>query len=126
MTQARGEASKDKWADPTIRQRIMADADYKVASSPANIAFFGSAKSLTDPGGTLDQLANASRNIPQSQIPAFNTIADWEKAETGSGPIAKYASLALGVADDYSKVMGGGQGSDASRAQALKLIQANA
>jgi hypothetical protein len=102
------------------------EANFKVANSPANTAFFGSAKSLTDKGGTLDQLAAAAQDIPQNQIPAFNSVADWEKAATGSGPIAKYASLALGVADDYSKVMGGGAGSDTSRAQALNLIGAKA
>jgi hypothetical protein len=102
-----------------------AEANFKVASSPANVGFFGSARSLTDKGGTLDQLANVAKDIPQNRIPAFNSIADWENAATGSGPIAKYASLALGVADDYAKVMGGGQGSDTARTQALKLISAN-
>lgn len=101
-----------------------AEADFKVASSPANVGFFGSAKSLTDKGGTLDQLAAAGKDIPQNQIPVFNTVADAIKASTGSGPVAKYASVALGVADDYAKVMGGGQGSDSSREQALKLISA--
>jgi len=99
-----------------------AEADYKVASSPANLAFFGSAKSLTDKGGTLDQLAAAAKDIPANQFPIFNSVADAVKAATGSGPIAKYASLALGVADDYSKVMGGGQGSDTSRTQAMNLV----
>ena len=103
-----------------------ADASFDVAKSPANVAFFGSAKSLTDKGGTLDQLAQAAKAIPGNQIPVFNSIADAEKAATGSGPIAKYASLLLGVSDDYSKVMGGGQGSDMSRSQALKLVPANA
>ena len=102
-----------------------ADAQFDVAKSPANVGFFGSAKSLTDPGGTLDQLAATAKQIPANQIPAFNSIADWEKAATGSGPLAKFASQALGVADDYSKVMGGGQGSDTSRLQALKIIAAN-
>jgi len=101
-----------------------AEADFKVASSPAQVAFFGSAKSLTDAGGTLDQLKAAGNDIPQGQIPIFNSVADAIKASTGSGPIAKYASIALGVADDYSKVMGGGQGSDTSRTQALQLISA--
>ena len=45
---------------------------------------------------------------------------------TGSGPIAKYAALMVGASDDYSKVMGGGQGSDSSRQQALNLVPANA
>jgi hypothetical protein len=101
-----------------------ADAQFDVAKSPANTAFFGSAKSLTDPGGTLDQLAQTAKSIPSNQIPAFNSIADWEKAATGSGPIAKYASQAIGVADDYAKVMGGGQGSDSSRLAALNLVGA--
>lgn len=102
-----------------------ADAQFDVAKSPANVAFFGSAKSLTDKGGTLDQLEAAGKAIPGGQIPVFNSLADWENAATGSGPIAQYASVALGVADDYSKVMGGGQGSDTSRLQALKLIAPN-
>jgi hypothetical protein len=102
------------------------EAQFDVAKSPANVAFFGSAKSLTDKGGTLDQLAQAAKDIPGNQIPVFNTIADAEKAATGSGPLAKYASLLLGVSDDYSKVMGGGQGSDTSRSQALRLVPTNA
>lgn len=102
-----------------------ADADFKVASSPAQVAFFGSAKSLTDPGGTLDQLKAAGKDIPDGKIPVFNTVADALKASTGSGPIAKYAAIALGVADDYAKVMGGGTGSDSARNQALSLVSAN-
>lgn len=103
-----------------------AEAEFSVARSPANVAFFGSANSLLDKGGTLDQLEEAGKNIPGGHFPAFNSIADWEKAATGSGPIAKYASIALGVADDYSKVMSGSsQGSDTSRSQALKLIGAS-
>ncbi|MFC5861097.1 hypothetical protein ACFPT7_02200 [Acidicapsa dinghuensis] len=100
-----------------------ADADFQVAKSPANVAFFGSAKSLTDRGGTLDQLAAAAKDLPGGHFPALNSIADWERVATGDGPIAKAASLALGVADDYSKVMGGGQGSDTSRLQALNLLK---
>lgn len=102
------------------------DASFSVAKSPANVGFFGSAKSLTDKGGTLDQLAEAAKDIPGHQLPVFNTIADAEKAAAGSGPIAKYASIMLGVSDDYSKVMGGGNGSDTSRTQALHLVPTNA
>jgi len=103
-----------------------ADAEFQVAKSPANVAFFGSAKSLTDPGGTLEQLGKAGKLLPQSQLKALNTIADWEKAATSNGPLAHYAATALGVADDYAKVMGGGVGSDSSRQAALDLAKANA
>ena len=60
---------------------------------PENVAFFGSAKSLTDPSGTLDQLRAAGADIPDGKIPVFNSIADAIKASTGSGPIAKYVLL---------------------------------
>lgn len=103
-----------------------AEGDFKVAGSPTNVAFFGSAKSLTDKGGTLDQLNDAAKDIPGGQIPIFNKIEDVIKASTGSGPVAKYASILLGVADDYSKVMGGGQGSDTSRNAALSLAPVQA
>lgn len=100
------------------------EADFDVAKSPANLAFFGSAKSLTDKGGTLDQLKAAAKDIPNEKIPVFNSVEDAIQMATGKGPIAKYAAIALGTADDYSKVMGGGQGSDTSRLQALKLVSA--
>ena len=102
----------------------VAEGQYKVASSPANLAFFGSAKSLLDKGGTLDQLEAAGKDIPQNEIPVFNTVADAIRAATGSGPVAKYAAIALGVSDDYSKVMTNGSGSDTSRADGMKIIGA--
>jgi len=103
-----------------------ADAQYAVANSPAQLAFFGSAKSLTDPGGTLDQLAKAGAQLPGGKFPALNSVADWEKAATGNGPIAQYAATALGIADDYAKVVGGGVGTDSARLQALNLVPKNA
>lgn len=103
-----------------------ADAQFDVAKSPANTGFFGSAGSLVSKGGTLDQLEAAAKDIPQGQIPVFNSLADAMEKAKGSGPIAKYASLMVGASDDYSKVMGGGTGSDSSRSQALNLIPANA
>ena len=101
-----------------------ADAQFSVAKSPQQVQFFGSAKSLVDPGGTLDQLAEAAKRIPQNQIPVFNKIEDWARTAAGSGPLAEYASRVLGVADDYSKVMGGGVGSDQSRLSAANLVSA--
>lgn len=103
-----------------------AQANFDVAKSPTNVGFFGSAKSLTDPGGSLDQLEAAAKDIPNGKIPVFNSIADAQKAAMGSGPIAKYAAIALLVADDGAKVAGGGVGSDTGREQFLKLIPTNA
>ncbi len=102
-----------------------AEGFFKVAGSPANVQFFTSTKSLTDQGGTLDQLENAYNKLPNGQIPAFNKVSDWSSAAAGSGLIAGFAQTAIGVADDYAKVMGGGQGSDTSRNQALESFAAS-
>lgn len=101
-------------------------AQFDVAKSAANAPIFGNGKSLLDKGGTLDQLSKAGALIPQSQLTKLNTLADWKAAATGNGPLARYAATALGVADDYAKVMGGGVGSDTGREQALALVKADA
>jgi hypothetical protein len=110
--------------DPNFVPQV-AEAQFKAASAPGNLTFFGPAHSLVDKGGTLDQLEAAAKDIPNGQVPVFNHIADAQKAALGNGPIAKYAAVALSVADDWSKVSGGG-GSDTSREQALHLIPADA
>jgi len=53
-----------------------ADADYKVASSPQNVAFLVRQNRSRIRGGTLDQLNDAAKDIPNGQIPVFNKIAD--------------------------------------------------
>lgn len=110
--------------DPTWSAQ-KAQADFKAAESPANLNFFGPAHSMIDQGGTIDQLEAAAKDIPNGKIPFFNKLADAQKAALGDGPIAKYAAIALGLADDYSKITGGG-GSDSSREAALHLIPADA
>lgn len=108
-----------KKADPNWNAQ-QAEGYFKAAGTPANVTFFGSAKSLTDKGGTLDQLATNYKDLPNGQIPALNKVADWTTAAAGSGATAKFAQTAIGVADDYAKVMGGGQGSDSARNEVLK------
>jgi hypothetical protein len=93
-----------------------------VAHSQSANQFFGSANSLITKGGTLDQLEKQGRNIPSNQLPVLNSVEDWMKLAAGKGPLAGYAATALGVADDYGKVMGGGTASDHARDAALQLF----
>lgn len=93
-----------------------------VAKSQTANQFFGSANSLIGKGGTLDQLEKLGRDIPRHDFPVLNTIDDWQKVARGKGPLAGYAATALGVADDYGKVMGGGTASDHARDAALALF----
>lgn len=94
----------------------------QVAKSPSANQFFGSANSLIGKGGTLDQLEKLGKNIPQHDWPVLNTVDDWQKVARGKGPLSGYAATALGVADDYGKVMGGGNASDHARDAALTLF----
>lgn len=112
-----------KKTDPNYNPQ-RAEGEFKVANSPTNVQFFGSAKSLTDQGGTLDQLQTAYSKLPNGQVPKLNKLSDWTAAAAGSGATAGFAQTAIGVADDYAKVMGGGQGSDTAREEILKSFSA--
>lgn len=103
----------------------VAEGYYKTASSPTNVGFFGSAKSLTDEGGTLDQIQEQYAKLPNGTTPAFNKVEDWVSAARGKGPMAGFAQTAIGVADDYAKVMGGGTGTEGSRDAVLKSFAAS-
>lgn len=106
---------------PTYNPADEIIAEHVAKSAGAN-QFFGSANSLIAKGGTLDQLTELGKQIPQHDFPVLNTIDDWQNAARGKGPLAGYAAMALGVADDYGKVMGGGTASDHARDAALTLF----
>jgi len=118
ITQAVAAAQKEK---PTYNPADEVIAE-QVAKSPSANQFFGSANSLISKGGTLDQLAELGKNIPQHDWPVLNSIDDWQKLARGKGPLAGYAATALRAADDYGKVMGGGNASDHARDAALALF----
>lgn len=101
-----------------------ADADFQLAKGQQSQAFFGSANSLLNKGGTLDQLANTAQSLPKNKFPKLNTVADYLSYNYGDPATAAFAATAIGVADDYAKVMGGGTGSDTARIQVLNSLSA--
>ncbi len=110
--------------DPTFKA-AESEAQAKNAASSGNQQFFGNTDSLLVKGGTLDQLRSAGDALGNTQIPVINKLDNLRKAALGKGPLAAYYAAQLGVADDYSKVMTGGAGSDHSRQQALDIIAAD-
>lgn len=97
-----------------------ADADYRIAGNQANQTFFGSANSLVNQGGTLDQLAANYKRLNNTGLPLYNKWKDYAEYQAGDPAMAGFYQTALGVADDYAKVMGGGTGSDTSRLQVMQ------
>jgi hypothetical protein len=118
ITQAVGAAQK---YDPNYNP-VVEDNNAKIASSPSNNQFFGSVNSLVAPGGTLDQLKDAGGKLSQNDLQILNKTKNWAALQGGQGGISAYAAKAVGVADDYAKVMGGGVGSDKSRDLVLHII----
>jgi hypothetical protein len=73
-----------------------------------NQNFYGSARSLVQQGGMLDQLKISHDNLGNAKIPGFNQISDWMAFNAGTPELAAYKQAVLAAADDYAKVMGGG------------------
>jgi len=87
-----------------------------------NQTFFGSARSLVQKGGVLDQLVAAHQGIGGTSIPKFNSWENFLEWHTGSPQQAAYKAAVLGAADDYSKVVAGGNPTDSSRTQTAELF----
>lgn len=96
------------------------EAQFNAAKSSQNVQFFGSANSLLDKGGTLDQLAAQHAKLGNGSIPLFNKWKDYAEYQAGDPALSGFMQTAVGVADDYAKVMGGGTGSDTSRLQVMQ------
>jgi hypothetical protein len=94
-------------------------------SAPTNQVFFGSARSLVQGGGMLDQLKAAHDALGAQKIPSYNTIKQWTDYQAGTPELATYRAALLNTADDAAKVMGGGTPTDSLRAQFMKDYAAN-
>ncbi len=97
-----------------------AEAQFHAAESNQNVQFFGSANSLLDPTGTLSQLKSQHAQLGNTPFPLLNSVKDYLEYQASDPALAGFMQTAIGVADDYAKVMGGGVGSDVSRLQVLK------
>jgi hypothetical protein len=93
-----------------------------IAKAEANVQFFGNVNSLIGESGTLDQLNSAAGGISQHDWQTLNKVTNWTDLQAGKEGISGYAATAVGVADDYAKVMGGSVGSDTARAMVLHII----
>jgi hypothetical protein len=95
-----------------------------VAKSPSQNQFFGSANSLIAKGGTLDQVMAAGAKLPNHSLPVFNKLSDAVNYSSGHPEVAAYMQSALGAADDYAKVLGGGSGTEGMQLKILNGMTA--
>jgi len=101
-----------------------ASIDYNTAKAPAIQQVLKRTHSVLDPNGILDQASAAAAKLPQTALPDANNVINWLNKKTGDENITNFQTTMLGLADDYSKILGGGVSSDTGREQALEIIQA--
>jgi hypothetical protein len=101
-----------------------AEAQYKYASNPLTQSTLNMISAMQEKGGSLEIAKKAFDDIPlKISDQDFNKIVNGTLAKFGGKSIVKFRTAMLGLADEYSKVMGGGQPSDTGRQQALDLIR---
>ena len=95
----------------------------KEATNPQNQTFMSSANSLLNPGGTLDIFKERFDKLGQVQIPILNEWKDYLQYNFGDSDIQPVYAAAVGIADDYGKVMAGSTGTDSARQAGLVSLQ---
>ena len=98
--------------------------DYKYATSSQNQNTLKMIHGMTEPGGAIEIAQTAFNAIP-GKVPSqtLNKILDGTMSQFGGKSVVGFRTAMLGLADEYSKVMGGGIGSDTGRQQALDIIK---
>lgn len=109
--------------DPNYNPQV-AEAQYNYAHSTATQNVLNMISAMQEQGGSLDIATKAFNSIPlKIPVESFNKIVNGTLTKFGGKSIVQFRTAVLGLADEYSKVMGGGQPSDTGRQQALDIIK---
>jgi hypothetical protein len=121
--QAANQYSLEKYGRPfDIAQ---AQSDYKYATAPQTQNTLKLIKGMTDPNGAIDIAQNAAKSLPRVDEATLNKVFNATATEFGSKEATNFHTAMLGLADEYSKVMGGGTATDTGRKQALDVLKAS-
>jgi hypothetical protein len=101
-----------------------AQADYSYAKNPQTQNTLRMINGMTEPGGAIQIAQEAGKSLPQFNSSTINKIFNAGATEFGNAEATNFHTAMLGLADEYSKVMGGGVSSDTGRQQALDLLKA--
>lgn len=102
-----------------------AEAQYNYARNPATQNTLNMIHAMTDPGGSIEIAEKAAKKLPQLDQATANKVFNAVGSEFGSAEATNFHTAMLGLADEYSKVMGGGVSSDTGRQQAMDLLKAS-
>lgn len=115
--------STEKYGKPfNIAQ---AQTDYKYANQGQTQNTLKMIDGMSEPGGAIDIASKAAQNLPQFNSATANKVFNATATEFGNTEASNFHTAMLGLADEYSKVMGGGVSSDTGRQQALDVLKAS-
>lgn len=101
-----------------------ASTDYKFANNIQTKNTLNMANAMTDQGGSIEIAQTAAHNLPRvTNEKTLNKLFALGQGEFGDPTLSDFHTAMLGLADEYSKVMGGGVSSDTGRQQALDLLK---
>ncbi len=121
VLEAASRYSQQKYGQPfSVAQ---ATSDFKYATNPQTQNTLRMINGMTDAGGSLDIVANAAKNLPAVNSTVANKLFNIGSAQFGDPVLTNFHVAMLGLADEYSKVMGGGTSSDTGRQQALDILK---
>jgi hypothetical protein len=101
-----------------------AASEYQYAKNPQTQNTFKMINAMTDKGGSIEIAQKAAEKLPQMDSQTLNNVFNVAATQFGSPEATNFHTAMLGLADEYSKVMGGGVSSDTGRQQGLDLLRA--
>jgi hypothetical protein len=101
-----------------------ASSDYAYAKNPQTQNTLKMINAMVDPGGSIEIAQTAAKKLPQMNSTIANQVFNAGATQFGSAEATNFHTAMLGLADEYSKVMGGGVSSDTGRQQALDILKA--
>lgn len=101
-----------------------ATSDYQYAKNPQTQNTLKMINAMTDKGGSIEIAQKAAAKLPALDSQTLNKVFNIAQTEFGSSDVTNFHTSMLGLADEYSKVMGGGVSSDTGRQQGLDLLKA--
>jgi len=101
-----------------------AASEYQYAKNPQTQNVLKLIDGITAKGGSLEIAMDAAKKLPKLDSQTLNNVFNLGATEFGSDEASNFHTAMLGLADEYSKVMGGGVSSDTGRQQGLDLLKA--
>jgi hypothetical protein len=100
-----------------------AQSDYSYAKNTQTQNTLKALDNIVQPNGAIDIAQTAAKGLPGLNSQTLNKVFNIGNAEFGDHRITDFHTAMLGLADNYSKVQGGGVSTDSNRQQSLDLLK---